>query len=220
MTWEDAKVVDKYPKDSFSAKVLAAGVKPSAKQGTPMLEFEFDTEQVLDIYLDKVQDDFTMDGKTAPGKLIKSLEALGIKTQFERTNNFLTGVRFVPDLTGRVVSFVAEKRTWTKQDGTSKELTDWTVGDVEGAPAPKAERTSSPPPAAGIDGLAAEWKVLLAENLEAGVTYDEGEVVKLLGTWVLDKTKKANLNKVRGAAFKGLFADGFLKGSLSGFTLG
>ena len=138
----------------------------------------------------------------------------------------IVDIRLEPDVIGKTLSMVAVKRTVIGPvsaqypKGKIAEYTDWTVGDVEGTPAPKAGKTSSPPPAAGIDGLAAEWKVLLAENLEAGVTYDEGEVVKLLGMWVTDKTKKANLNKVRGAAFKGLFASGFLQGTLSGFTLG
>lgn len=222
MTWEPVKIVDKYPKDSFTARLEAVGIVDSS-QGKPMIELTFEENMTVDLSLGKPGEDRSISGGLALGKFLRSLSVLGVGAEWDVTKDRIVDVRFTPDIVGRELSMVAEKREVTGPKGKVVYV-DWTVGSIGDDGPKEGGRTTAPisshPPGASDDALTGEWKVLLAENLDAGVTYDEGGVVKLLGAWVTDKTRKAALNKARSMAFKTMFAEGFLKGTLSGFTLG
>ena len=225
MGWEKAKVTGGKPTGSFKERLEGMLVRTILKTGDTVVDLLFENVGTLTLFNQappyEVKEDGTVPGFTALGLLASSLALHGYNLEFNAPGNTLEDARISPDLMGMVVSMKATTRKNVKVEG-GKEFTDWTVEGVEDGGTPKARgavKTSAPPPG-DSDALAGEWKVLLAENLEAGITYDEGEVVKLLGVWVPDKTHKTALNKVRGAAFKEMFASGFLKGSLSGFTLG
>lgn len=225
MEWVTVKVSDGKPTGSFKDLLKGLAIRGIDKTGDTVLDLEFENVGKLTLFAPRapynVKEDGIAPGFTSIGLFASSLAIHGYSLEFGMDGEIIEDVRVLPEIVGKTLSMKATTRKNVK-GGESQDYTDWTVDAVEEATPKKgrtAASTSFHPPGASED-LTGEWKVLLAENLDGGVTYDEGGVVKLLGTWVTDKTHKAALNKARSTAFKAMFAEGFLKGTLSGFTLG
>lgn len=224
MEWVAVKVSDGKPTGSFKDRLKGLVIRGIDKTGDTVLDLEFENVGKLTLFAPRapynVKEDGIAPGFTSVGLLASSLAIHGYSLEFGMDGEIIEDVRVLPEIVGKTLSMKATTRKNVK-GGETQDYTDWTVDAVEDvAPKGKAPGKTSSPQSGASEDLTDEWKILLAENLETGVAYVEMDVVKLLSTWVPDKKKKVALNMARSAAFKTMFAEKFLTGTLLGFTLG